>query len=68
MSGPCPRCGGVVQVVNTLVVGESRIRYYGCRQCRYRPPGNKQTVPLLYAPRRVATSSNSVPITNARAG
>jgi hypothetical protein len=52
MSGPCPQCGGLVQVVNTFIVGECRVRYYGCRQCGYRPERNKQTVPLIYAPRR----------------
>lgn len=55
----CPKCNSVVQVVNTRIVGGSRIRYIGCRGCGYRPPHNKRIVPLIYAPARVATSSTT---------
>lgn len=39
----CPTCGrGKLIVVNTLLVGNSRVRYRGCRRCGYRPEGNKE--------------------------
>ena len=53
----CPKCGnGVYQVVNTRVSDERdvRIRWLGCRSCGYRPPDNKQVVPLAHAPRRLS--------------
>jgi hypothetical protein len=68
MTGACPQCGGVIQVVNTVIVGESRVRYYGCRQCGFRPEANKQTVPLCYAPRRLATGSKTHAIATAQLG
>jgi C4-type Zn-finger protein len=60
----CPICGGHMQVVNTKIVGNSRIRYYGCRACGFRPADNKVTVPIQFAPPRNfrvgATSSTEV--------
>ena len=46
MSGtPCPRCpAGRLTVVNTKLIGSTRVRYVGCRQCGYRPDGNKIVV------------------------
>ena len=51
----CPDCKQLtVQVVNSKVVGESRIRYYGCDACGKRPDDNKRIVPLEFAPQRKA--------------
>lgn len=55
---PCPRCGGHIQVVNTKIVGENRLRYLGCRKCGYRPPQNKLIIPLEYAPPQVRATSS----------
>lgn len=49
----CPECGGLVQVVNTVVEGSNRIRYLGCRECGWRPDDNKRVVPIAHAPRRM---------------
>lgn len=50
----CPRrkCKGRIQVVDTAVKGDHRIRYLGCRMCGYRPVKNKIIVPIAYAPKR----------------
>lgn len=48
----CPQCGGVIRVLNSLILGESRVRYLGCGECGWRPEANKQVVPLEHAPRR----------------
>jgi hypothetical protein len=61
---PCPKCESHIQVVNTFVEGESRVRYLGCRGCGFRPEGNKVVVPLVIAPsrlkmRRLATFSRN---------
>lgn len=51
----CPHClKPAVQVVNSKVAGQSRIRYYGCGECGKRPPDNKRIVPLEFAPQRKA--------------
>jgi hypothetical protein len=51
----CPFCHALgVVVVQTFVVRDSRVRYYGCRRCGRRPPHNKRIVPLIYAARRKA--------------
>lgn len=53
----CPKCpGGTYKVLNTRVVAgeEYRVRWIGCGACGYRPPENKQIVPLEFAPRRLA--------------
>jgi transcription elongation factor Elf1 len=52
MRGNCPKCGRPLQVVNTVVRTEFRIRYVGCRGCGHRPEQNTEYVPLQYAPRR----------------
>lgn len=51
---PSANCRGKVVVVQTLVCGDQRIRYYGCRLCGRRPRDNKRIVPLIYAPGRAA--------------
>lgn len=51
---PTKGCGGKVVVVQSLVIGDMRIRYYGCRTCGRRPRDNKRIVPLIYAPARKA--------------
>ena len=51
----CPQCGGRFGVVNTKIVGENRVRYFGCKEfetCGFRPEDNKEIVPLVQAPRR----------------
>jgi len=48
----CPNCQRLCVVTHTKVVSDSRVRYYGCRRCRYRPDDNVRTVPLIYAPRK----------------
>ena len=49
----CPACNHPVQVVNTKIAENNRIRYIGCRNCGFRPENNRQTLPLEYAhPRR----------------
>lgn len=48
----CPDCGAAIGVLNTYVAGETRVRYLGCRCCGWRPPHNKQTLPLRFSPRR----------------
>lgn len=52
MRGNCPKCGAMIQVVKTLVVGDTRVRHTGCRGCGYRPEANKEFVPIRYAPRQ----------------
>lgn len=47
----CPECGKAFATVNTLIKGDTRVRYYGCRKCKKRDIAPK-TVPLQYAPRR----------------
>jgi hypothetical protein len=42
----CPKCGGKIIVVNSFTISQSRIRYFGCRGCGYRPDDNKRVVPL----------------------
>ena len=42
---PCP-CGHYLIVVNSKLVGDTRVQYVGCRRCGYRPVGNKVVVPL----------------------
>lgn len=59
MTRVCSQCGAMLQVLNTKIVGDSRIRYYGCRSCGFRPPKNKRIVPLEYAPPRVAAISST---------
>lgn len=62
---PCLKCSGRLQVVNTKVAGDSRIRYLGCRACGHRPADNIIVIPLEYAPPRKsqlgATSSTDFP-------
>lgn len=53
----CHQCDGRLQVVNTVVIGQTRKRYLGCRRCGWRPRENVVTLPLVYSPARVATSS-----------
>ncbi|MDE2022397.1 MAG: hypothetical protein KGI71_05815 [Patescibacteria group bacterium] len=48
----CPKCKGVLQVVNTRVIGATRRRYIGCRGCGFRPDQPPQTLPLAEAPRQ----------------
>jgi transcriptional regulator NrdR family protein len=51
----CPNCKtGIYKVLNTRVSDEQdvRVRWLGCGCCGYRPPDNKQVVPLAAAPRR----------------
>ena len=67
MSNVCEKCGARLQVVNTKIIGESRVRYYGCRDCGFRPPGNKHVLPLRYSPPR-ATSSKMRVVTRAIIG
>ena len=60
----CPQCQSArLQVLNSIVVSESRVRYFGCRRCGFRPEQNVVTVPLTDAPKRIpldiATCSNS---------
>jgi hypothetical protein len=45
---PC-LCGGRIHVVNTRILGNTRIRYLGCRRCGFRPANNKVQVPLANA-------------------
>lgn len=52
MERRCPNCGKTFATLNTRVVGDTRIRYVGCRECKVRPKDNKVYVPLQYAPRR----------------
>ena len=61
MTGPCPRCGAILGVVNTRIIGQTRVRYIGCHGCGFRPEGNKMVIPLVYAPPRVRAISSTVP-------
>ena len=54
---PCDRCGAKLQVLNTMIRHNSRVRYLGCRRCGYRPPGNKIAVALCN--NVIAISSNN---------
>jgi len=57
---PCPECHtGRIQVVNSKVVGESRVQYTGCRRCGFRPVFNKVIIPLQFAPRRVRATGST---------
>ncbi len=56
---PCPNCDGRLQVVNTKIVSDTRVRYLGCRKCGYRPKRNCRCVPLAFAPRRVQRAKAS---------
>ena len=44
---PCPECGAKIQVVNSTPLKEFRRRYYGCRECGFRPENNVEYVPLF---------------------
>lgn len=48
----CSRCGGRIGVLDTRVSGAWRTRWLGCHDCGFRPPDNKQIVPLEHAPRQ----------------
>ena len=59
----CPECRAagrvtgageppLIQVVNTRVEADVRVRYLGCRRCGFRPRGNKRVVPIEAAPAR----------------
>lgn len=48
----CPECGGLVGVLNTRVEEAHRVRWYGCRECGWRPAENKQILPIDHAPGR----------------
>lgn len=53
----CTRCGAALIVVNTKPGREYRSRYYGCRQCGWRPENNVVRVPLAWSPPRSRKSS-----------
>jgi hypothetical protein len=66
MNDACPRCGSILQVVNSKVVGDTRVRYIGCRRCGFRPENNKTLVPAIYAPyrRRAPVALNGLSLTH----
>lgn len=45
----CPECGSRVIVVNSRLLAGFRVRYYGCRQCGYRPDNNKVVTNIVAA-------------------
>ncbi len=50
----CPQCGDRLQVINTRVVGEHRVRYVGCRTCGFRPPNSsKRDAPSTFYDRKI---------------
>lgn len=51
MSDSCPNCRQPFATVDTKVVGESRVRYMGCRRCGTK--GDKVIIPLRFAPIRL---------------
>jgi hypothetical protein len=54
---PRPDCPGHLIVANSRIRGESRVRFLACKFCGHRPPGNKVTLPLVYAPPRARTGT-----------
>lgn len=53
----CPSCGKAqIKVLNTRPSESEgvRVRWLGCGGCGFRPPDNKQVVPLKFAPRRMS--------------
>jgi len=59
----CPKCGALLQVVNSRIIGVTRVRYIGCRKCGFRPPHNRRLVPAIYAParHRAPVAQNGLP-------
>jgi hypothetical protein len=49
----CPECqAGTYIAYRSLVIDQTRVRYYACSYCGRKPAVNKVTIPLRYAPRR----------------
>ena len=46
----CASCQGHYVVYSTEVVGENRVRYLRCNECKETPADSKWIVPLMYAP------------------
>lgn len=48
----CPRCGGLIGVLNTRIEENVRVRWIGCHDCGFRPPRNRLEIPIDYSPPR----------------
>jgi ribosomal protein S26 len=46
MADRCQKCGGPIVTLNSRKQGRSRVRYYGCKRCGWRPPKNKLVIPI----------------------
>ena len=56
----CPECSNRITVLNTIRGERYRVQYRGCRKCGYRPPENKNVIPVANSSLQLLSISQTI--------